>query len=113
LATEVYNVARDRDGAGSANALWAENNLADDQARAGELAAAETGFTDIVARGRSIFTHGEYDLGIFLMHLGEVLKREGKDADARKALTESVSILQASLGASDARTLRARAALEK
>ncbi len=113
LATEVYNVARDRDGAGSANALWAENNLADDQARAGELAAAETGFTDIVTRGRSIFTHGEYDLGIFLMHLGEVLKREGKDADARKVLTESVSILQASLGAGDARTLRARAALEK
>jgi non-specific serine/threonine protein kinase len=107
VAREVFDIQRERTGADSAGALWAENNLADDLARADELAEAETLFADAVARGRRVFTHGEWDLGMFMLHLGEVLQREGNDAAARSTLTESAAILRASLGANDHRTLRA------
>jgi non-specific serine/threonine protein kinase len=111
LAREVLDIQRARTGADNAGTLWAENNLADDLARAGELAEAETLFADAVARGRHVFTHGEWDQGMFMLHLGEVLRHEGKDAAALSMLTESAAILEASLGAADKRTVRAKADL--
>ena len=79
--------------------------------RAGEFGEAETLFADAVTRRRRVFAHGEWDLGMFMLHLGEVLRPGGKDAMARPVLLESVSILQASPGAGDSRTLRAKADL--
>jgi tetratricopeptide (TPR) repeat protein len=111
LARQVFEVQRGRTGADSADTLWAESNLADDTALSGDLAGAETLFADAVARGRHVFSHGEWDLGAFTLHLGRVLAQEGKDGQARAALTDSVAILQARLGAGDARTMRAKLAL--
>jgi eukaryotic-like serine/threonine-protein kinase len=108
LARRVFDTARKRYGADSPNTLWAENNLADDLSRAGELPEAETLFTDAVTRGQRVFTHGEYDLGMFSLHLGEVLAKQNRSAEAHTALTQSVRILQATLGDADARTVRAK-----
>lgn len=111
LAREVFETARRQLGADSPRVLWYENNLADDLARADALPQAQALFADAVARGRRVFAHGEYDPGVFMMHLGEVLRREGKTDAARTVLSESVSILRARLGAQDTRTLRAAADL--
>jgi non-specific serine/threonine protein kinase len=111
LAREVFETARRQVGADNPRVLWYENNLADELARAGQQPEAEALFTDLVARGRRVFAHGEYDPGIFMMHLGEVLHREGRTDAARKVLSEGVSILRSRLGAQDKRTLRAEADL--
>jgi non-specific serine/threonine protein kinase len=108
LARKVFETARAQLGGDNASVLWAQNNVADDLARAGDLAGADAMFTDVVSRGRRTFAHGEWDLGMFLLHLGEVLHREGKDDAARAALRESLSILHARLGDDDARTHRAK-----
>jgi non-specific serine/threonine protein kinase len=111
LARDVFETARRQAGADSPRVLWYENNLADELARAHALPEARALFTDVVARGRRVFAHGEYDPGVFMMHLGEVLRREGKTDAARRALSESVSILRGQLGAADQRTQRAEADL--
>jgi non-specific serine/threonine protein kinase len=111
LAQQVFAVSRDKVGSDSPGTLWDESHLANDYARAGNLAEAENLFADTLVRARRVFNHGEWDLGMFALNLGGVLAQEGKTAAARDALAESVARLGASLGPNNARTLRARAAL--
>jgi hypothetical protein len=58
-----------------------------------------------------VVTHGEYDLGQFEAHLGDVLAREHKTDEARAVLTDSVAILTRSVGPGDTYTTRAQALL--
>ena len=108
---KAYEHAVTHDGPDKPQTLWLENNLADDLFRAGNLAEAEIGFSDAVTRGRRMLTHGEWDLGMFALHLGEVLAKKGKAGQARAMLQESARILEASLGGTARRTMRAKAAL--
>jgi hypothetical protein len=64
-----------------------------------------------VQRGRSKFTHGEWDLAHFLFHLGEAQTIAGDKKAAQASLTESVARFTATLGANNERTLKAKAAL--
>jgi tetratricopeptide (TPR) repeat protein len=91
--------------------LWFQNNLADYYHRDNNLAQAESLYRDLVTRARLVFPHGEWDLGHFEFHLGEVLAQEGRTTEARAVLTDSVAILSKSLGADDHHTTRAKALL--
>ncbi|HEX4158580.1 MAG TPA: tetratricopeptide repeat protein [Rhizomicrobium sp.] len=92
--------------------IWFENNLANFYERDHDLATAEATYRDVLARARRVFTKGEWDIGHFAWHLGVVLAAEGKTAEARSVLGESVKILTTALGKDSPRAKRARAALD-
>jgi len=112
LQRKVVEIERRTTGPDQPDMLWFENNLANFYDRAGHLAEAESTYRDIVCRGRGQFTKGEWDFGHFLFNLGAVLAKDGKTAEARAALVESVGILTATLGSEHKRTQRAKAALD-
>jgi non-specific serine/threonine protein kinase len=111
LADKAFSLQRQARGADNEDALWIEANLAEDYRLAGDLPKAEEIFRDIVTRSRGAFSHGEWDLGHFEYLLANVLVQQGKSAEARPLLTESVAVLTRGLGADNARTKRASAAL--
>ncbi len=111
LAERAVALQRAALGADNEDTLWVESYLADAYKTAGNLARAEAIYSDVVARSHRVFNHDEWTIGHFEMRLGTVLAAEGKAADARSTLTDSVHVLTASLGADDARTKDARAAL--
>jgi non-specific serine/threonine protein kinase len=111
IGEKALDLQRRADGDNHRDTLWLENNLADFYHRDGDLAHAEALYRDLVARGRKVFVNGEWDLGHFEFHLGEVLAQEGKLDEARVLLVESVGILTKSLGPDDRHTVRARAVL--
>ncbi len=98
-------------GPDNEDSLWIESNLAEDHRLAGDLPQSETIYRDIVAHARVAFTHGEWDLGHFEFLLAKLLIQEGKVAEARPLLGESVSNFSRNFGVGDARTRDARAAL--
>jgi tetratricopeptide (TPR) repeat protein len=108
---KALDLQRRAEGDNHPDTLWLENNLADFYHRDGDLAHAEALYRDLVARARKVFVHGEWDLGHFEFHLGEVLAQENKIVEARVLLVESVDILTKSLGPDDHHTVRARTVL--
>jgi non-specific serine/threonine protein kinase len=100
-------------GSDDPDTLWFANNLGTYYEKDGNLAEAERVFADLIARGRKRFTHGEWDLGHFLFHLGEIQAERHETAAARATLTESVRILTKALGPQNKRTAAAKAALDK
>jgi non-specific serine/threonine protein kinase len=111
MAQKSLDVARGAGGADSPDSIRRENKLASLYERDGNLAAAEPLFRDVVRRARTVFGHGEYDLGQFEYRLGKLLAATGRAAEARPLLVESVAILGKSLGPVAPRTVSARAAL--
>jgi len=99
-------------GADQAEALWREKSLGRFQEAAGHLAEAEQTYRSVIARARPVFTKGEWDLGQFEAALGMVLALEGKTAEARDTLQQSVAILSKALGPDDKYTKKAQAALD-
>lgn len=111
LGEKALALQRQVRGADHEEALWIEGNLAEDYRSAGDLAHAEALYRDIIMRSHRVFTHGEWDLGHFECLFGELLAQEGKQAEARTVLTDSVAVLTRNLGAGNPRTQRAVAAL--
>jgi serine/threonine-protein kinase len=111
LGEKALALQRQVRGADHEEALWIEGNLAEDYRSAGDLAHAEALYRDIIMRSHRVFTHGEWDLGHFECLFGELLAQEGKPAEARTVLTDSVAVLTRNLGAGNPRTQRAVAAL--
>jgi len=99
-------------GADQAEALWREKSLGHFQEVAGHLAEAEQTYRSVIARARPVFTKGEWDLGQMEAALGMVLALEGKTAESRDTLQESVAILSKALGPDDKYTKKAQAALD-
>jgi non-specific serine/threonine protein kinase len=112
MARRVLDLNRTVRGPDSPDSLWAENNLAIAYQADGNLAESEALLQDTVGRARPIFTHGEWNLGHFETHLGEVLAQEGKIDEAQPVLQEALALLLKSLGPTDPHTLRAQDALD-
>jgi non-specific serine/threonine protein kinase len=111
MAQKALDFARRASGPDSPDAIWRENNLASNYEKDGNFTAAEPLFRDVIRRARTVFGHGEYDLGQFDYRLGKLLAATGRAAEARPLLVESVAILSKSLGPDAPRTASARAAL--
>ena len=111
LARKAFALQRAAEGPANEDTLWIEASLADAYEQAGDMAHAEAEYRAIVAQAHVAFTHGEWDLGHFEYLLGAVLARDGKSAEARAALADSVAVLTRSLGPGDASTKDAVGAL--
>jgi non-specific serine/threonine protein kinase len=111
LGEKAFALQRQIRGPDYEETLWIEGNLAEDYRRAGDFTHAESLYRDIITRSHRVFTHGEWDLGHFECLFGELLAQEGKTAEARPLLTESVAVLTKNLGAANPRTQRAVVAL--
>jgi tetratricopeptide (TPR) repeat protein len=112
LGERALALQRQAEGPDNEDTLWIEGNLANEYRLAGDLPHAETIYADAFRRAHTTFTHGEWDLGHFGVGYGAVLAQEGKPAEARAVLTESVAVLRRSLGDGDAKTKAAQAALD-
>ncbi len=110
---KAFDLERRAAGPNNPDTLWFENNLATYYLKDGNSAEAIRVWTDVVRRGRSQFTHGEWDLAHFLFHLGEAQTIAGDEKSAQASLTEAVERFTAALGANNERTLKAKAALLK
>jgi tetratricopeptide (TPR) repeat protein len=108
---KAFDLERRAAGANNPDTLWFENNLATYYLKDGNSAEAVRVWEDVVQRGRSQFTHGEWDLAHFLFHLGEAQATAGDKKGAQALLTESVARFTAALGANNERTLKAKVAL--
>jgi non-specific serine/threonine protein kinase len=111
LAQKAFALQRAAEGPTNEDTLWIEASLADAYQHAGKLPQAEAEYRAIVAQAHVGFTHDEWDLGHFEYLLGETLASEGKTAEARAVLADSVTVLTKSLGKSDASTKDAESAL--
>jgi non-specific serine/threonine protein kinase len=113
LAQKAFELQRAAEGPANEDTLWIEASLADALDHAGETARAEAEYRNIVAQAHVAFTHGEWDLGHFEYLLGALLAKEGKSAEARATLADSVAQLTRSLGPNDAATQSATLALSE
>ena len=84
---KAFDLERRAAGADNPDTLWFENNLATYYLKDGNPAEAVRVWTDVVQRGRSQFTHGEWDLAHFLFHLGEAQATAGDKKAAQASLT--------------------------
>jgi DNA-binding winged helix-turn-helix (wHTH) protein len=112
LGEHALALQRQAEGPDNEDALWMQGNLANEYRAAGDLVRAETLSSDAFRRAHAAFTHGEWDLGHFGVEYGKVLAQEGKTAEARPVLVESVAVLTKSLGVRNSRTKAAQAALD-
>lgn len=110
---KAFELERRAAGPNNPDTLWFENNLASYYLKDGNSAEAVRVWGDVVQRGRTQFSHGEWDLAHFLFHLGEAQMALGDKKDAKASLTESVTRFTAALGPSNERTLKAKAALAR
>jgi hypothetical protein len=78
----------------------------------GDPAQALLLWSDVVQRGRKVFTHGEWDLAQFLYRKGETEAQLGRSDAARASLTESVTLFEAALGPANSRTRAAQSAVQ-
>jgi non-specific serine/threonine protein kinase len=113
LGAKALALQQKAEGADNEDTLWMAGNLANEYRQAGQLAQAETLYATIFSRAHRTFTHGEWDLGHFGFDYGQLLMQEGKMAQARTVLAESVAVLGKSLGAGNARTVAAMSALHR
>ncbi len=111
MGRRAYALQRAATGENQADTLWFANNVANFLHLAHRLPEAEAAYRDVVARGRLVFTQGEWDQGHFLFHLGEILAEEGRPAEARPFLVEGIARLQSKLGADSPRVRKAQAVL--
>jgi len=110
-AEKAWNLERRAAGADNPDTLWFENNLAMDYRKDGDLAKALQLWSDVVQRGRKVFTHGEWDLAQFLYRHGETEAMLGDGQAARRSLAESIRLFTLALGPRHPRTLAAEIAL--
>jgi non-specific serine/threonine protein kinase len=113
FGAKALALQRVAEGADNEDTLWIAGNLANEYRQAGQLAQAEALYGDTFSRAHRAFTHGEWDVGHFGFEYGQFLMQEGKMAQARTVLSESVAVLGRSLGAGNARTVAALAALRQ
>jgi non-specific serine/threonine protein kinase len=113
LAQKAFALQRAAEGAANEDTIWIEASLADAYDHAGDTQHAEATYRDVLANARLGFTHGEWDLGHFEFLAGTFLARQGKGAEAKPLLADSVATLTKSLGAKDASTKAAQVELAK
>jgi tetratricopeptide (TPR) repeat protein len=111
MARKSLDLERRSSGPDSPDTIWSENNLASNLEKDGKLAEATDLYRDVLRRARTVFTHGEWDLGQFEYRLAKLLLDTGHQAEARALLTESIALFTRSLGTADPHTKRALAAL--
>jgi non-specific serine/threonine protein kinase len=113
LAQKAYALQRAAEGASNEDTIWIEAALADTYDHAGDARRADATYRDVLANARLGFTHGEWDLGHFEFLAGAFLARQGKNAEAKPLLVDSVAVLTKCLGTNDASTKAAQVALAK
>jgi hypothetical protein len=112
IQTKVLTAERRISGPDNPETLWCENVLAKVQDKAGDPASAAATYSDLLARARVAFSHGEWDFAAFEANAAKVESERGNIASARVLLADSVARFTAALGPEHARTKSAKAALE-
>ena len=112
LEGNVVEIEKRLGGPDHVDAIWHVDDVAGFYARKGDAKTAESLYREVIARARALPLTGQWQFGNFAFHLGSLLATEGKTDEAKALLTESVATLTATLGAADAHTKSAQAALD-
>ena len=112
LEGKVVEIEKRLGGPDQVDAIWHVDDVAGFYDRNGDAKTAESLYREVIARARALPLTGQWRFGNFAFHLGSLLATEGKTDEAKALLTESVATLTATLGAADAHTKSAQAALD-